>query len=406
MKQDNNSKKLHIAMYIGSLQKGGAERVMVNLASYFFEQGHKVTLVTTYLAPEEYQVDHAAWRVVPAGADRAELACDPDENPVWIDPCGGEANGIQRVFSALLKSEQKGRLKNLKLRSDKLRKIWRKLKPDVVLSFIGKNNIMALSTATREDIKVVVSVRADPYMEYDSRSLRAGMLATFGKASGIVVQTTDAKKFFPGYIRRKCTILPNSINPEFIRKRFFGDREKSLCMVGRLDENKNQAMVMEAFSEIIKAGDYKDYKLKLYGDGPDKLKLQRYAISLGISSNVEFLGNVEHVAEHIEKASIFILASSQEGMPNALIEAMSLGIACIATDCPCGGPRELIIDGENGLLVPIKDKTAMKAAILKLLKNKELCEKIGKNAMYVQEKYSPDVVNKAWESYLKEITKR
>ncbi len=402
MKHDDNTRKMHIAMYIGSLQKGGAERVMVNLAEYFYSQGHKVTLVTTYLAKEEYQVEHAAWKVVPAGADGGTLACDTEENPVWVNLNGGEKGGIRRVFSALLKEEQKSRVANLGLRKEKLRKIWRELKPDIVLSFIGKNNIMALSTATREDIKVVVSVRADPYMEYDSRTLRAGMLATFGKAAGIVVQTTDARNFFPAYIRRKCTILPNSVNPSFIRKRYCGERENSIVMVGRLDENKNQAMVMEAFSEIVKEG-YSDYKLKLYGDGPDRLKLQRLAVSLGIGSNIEFAGNVSHVAEHIEKASMFVLASSQEGMPNSLIEAMSLGLPCISTDCPCGGPKDLITDGVNGLLVPVKDKDAMKMAILRLIKNKELADKLSQNAIYVQDKFSPDVVNKMWEEYFESI---
>ncbi|WP_196805044.1 glycosyltransferase [Butyrivibrio sp. VCB2006] len=389
-------------MYIGSLQKGGAERVMVNLAEYFWSQGYKVTFVTTYLAHEEYQVEHACWKVVPAGADGATLACDTEENPVWVNLEGDEKGGIRRVFSALLKEEQKSRAANLKLRKEKLRKIWKELKPDIVLSFIGKNNIMALSTATREDIKVVVSVRADPYMEYDTKALKTGMLMTFGKAAGVVVQTTQAEKFFPAYIRRKCTILPNSINPSFIRKRYVGEREKSIVMVGRLDENKNQAMVMEAFSEIVREG-FSDYKLKLYGDGPDRLKLQRLAVSLGIGSNVEFAGNVEHVAEHIEKAAMFVLASSQEGMPNALIEAMSLGLPCISTDCPCGGPRDLIEDGKTGLLVPVADKDAMKMAILRLIKNKEMADKIGQNATYVQGEYSPEEVNRKWKEYFEEI---
>ena len=181
MSTNTRDNKPHIAMYIGSLQKGGAERVMTNLAVYFFEQGYKVTLVTTYLAKEEYEVKHAAWKRVPAGADNAVLVSDTDENPVWVDLNGGEKDGIQRVFSALLKDEQEGRIKNFSKRKEKLRKIWRQLQPDLVLSFIGKNNIMALSTATREDIKVVVSVRADPRMEYDSRQLQASMLATFGK---------------------------------------------------------------------------------------------------------------------------------------------------------------------------------------------------------------------------------
>ncbi|MDC7292975.1 glycosyltransferase [Butyrivibrio sp. DSM 10294] len=396
--------KPHIAMYIGSLQKGGAERVMVNLADYFFEQGYKVSLVTTYLAPEEYEVKHAAWKVVPAGHDGAVLVADTEEGPAWVDPEGNEPGGIRRYFSALLRSEQEGRVKNLKKRSDKLTAIWKELKPDLVLSFIGKNNIMALSTATREDIKVVVSVRADPHMEYDTMTLKSGMLATFGKAAGVVVQTEDAKKFFPPHIRKKCTILPNAINPAFLRKRYVGDREGSIVMVGRLDENKNHAMVMEVFAEVVKEG-YKNLVFKIYGDGPDRLKLQRKAIALGIDKNVVFVGMVSNVAEHIEKADLFVLASRQEGSPNALIEAMALGLPCISTDCPCGGPRDLIKDGENGILIPVDDKAALKAAMLRILGDKDFAEKIGINATKVQEKYSPEASYRKWEEYFQGILK-
>ena len=393
---------MHIAMYIGSLQKGGAERVMVNLADYFFEQGHKVTLVTTYLAPVEYDVRHAAWKVVPAGADGAELVCDPDENPAWVDLAGGEKDGIQRVFSALLKSEQSGRIQNLKKRKDKLTAIWKQIKPDIVLSFIGKNNIMALSTATREDIKVVVSVRADPEMEYYNFSLKSGVLATFGKAAGIIVQTTSARDWFPKHLRDKCIILPNAINPAFLRKTYQGEREKSIVMVGRLDANKNQAGVMEAFAELVKEG-FSGYELKLYGDGPDMIKLRHLAISLGIEKKVIFAGMVTNVAEHIEKASLFVLASKQEGMPNALIEAMALGLPCISTDCPCGGPRDLITDGVNGLLVPVDDKEALKEAMKKILSDKEYADRLGKIASKVQAKYEPKASNEKWEQYFEQI---
>lgn len=390
-------------MYIGSLQKGGAERVMANLADYFFEQGYKVTLVTTYLAANEYEVKHAAWKSVPAGAPGAELVADLDENPVWVDPNGGEKGGIQRIFSALLKDEQeKSRIKNFRKRSEKLVKIWKDLRPDMILSFMGKNNIMALSTATKEEIKVVVSVRADPSMEYSSTSMKAAMLTNFGKAAGVVVQSNGAKAKFPAYIRKKCIILPNAIDPSFIRPRYIGEREKKIVMVARLNENKNQAMVMEAFKEATK-DKYQDYKLVLYGDGPDRAKQQRLAASLGIDSRVEFAGNVKHVAEHIEKAYIFILASNHEGMPNSLIEAMSLGLACISTDCPCGGPKDLINDGENGLLVPVGDKDAMAQAIRKLLEDKELADRIGTEAAKIQEKCSPEVTNEMWKKYFDKI---
>ncbi len=390
-------------MYIGSLQKGGAERVMCNLADYFYEQEYKVTLVTTYLAPVEYEVKHAAWKRVPAGAEGAELVADPDENPAWVDPKGGDPDGIQRVFSALLKNEQRGRAENIKLRYRKLRDIWKSLNPDFILSFIGKNNIMALSTATKDGYKVVVSVRADPDMEYNTFALKSSMLATFGKAAGVIVQSNGAKDKFPGYIRKKCTILPNSVDPSFIRKRGIGGtREKKIVMVARLHENKNQALVMEAFKDATKDR-FQDYRLVFYGDGPDRIKLQHHAITLGIADRVEFMGNVQHVAEHIEKARIFVLASDHEGMPNSLIEAMCLGIACISTDCPCGGPRDLIVDGVNGLLVPVQDKKALTQAMVKLLENDVLANNLGEAATKLQRRFAPDVSNAMWRDYFERI---
>lgn len=389
-------------MYIGSLQKGGAERVMANLADYFFEQGYRVTLVTTYLASNEYEVKHAAWKSVPAGAPCAIQVADLDENPVWVDPDGGEKGGIRRVFSALLKEEQEGRIKNLKKRHEKLQRIWRGLHPDLILSFMGKNNVMALSTATKEGIKVVVSVRSDPAKEYAAPALKAAMLANFGKAAGIVVQSNGAKARFPRYIQKKCIILPNAIDPSFIRPRYIGEREKKIVMVARLNENKNQAMVMEAFKEATK-DKFQDYKLVFYGDGPARATLRRLAESLGVEKRVEFKGNVTHVAEHIEKAYMFILASNYEGMPNSLIEAMSLGLACISTDCPCGGPRDLLRDGVNGLLVKVGDKNAMAAAMTRLLEDKEFADRIGTEAAKIQQKCSPEVTNTKWKKFFDKI---
>ena len=192
------------------------------------------------------------------------------------------------------------------------------------------------------------------------------------------------------------------MDPSFIRNRYMGEREKRIVMVARLHENKNQALVMEAFREATRER-FGDYRLSLYGDGPDRIKLQHLAASLGIDSRVEFKGNVKHVAEHIEKARIFVLASGHEGMPNSLIEAMSLGLACISTDCPCGGPRDLIEDGVNGLLIPVGDVGALRDAMVRLMESEELCDKLGTEAVKVRERFAPEVANARWKEYLEEI---
>ena len=109
------------------------------------------------------------------------------------------------------------------------------------------------------------------------------------------------------------------------------------------------------------------------------------------------------VAGDIEKAALFVLTSNTEGMPNTLLEAMALGLTVISTDCPCGGPRELITQGENGLLVPVGDIKALAEAMGKVLSNPAEAEKMGRNAWKLQEKLKPEVTNQSWKNYFEEV---
>lgn len=90
-------------------------------------------------------------------------------------------------------------------------------------------------------------------------------------------------------------------------------------------------------------------------------------------------------------------------MPNSIMEAMALGIPVIATDCPCGGPAELIQDGENGLLVPVGDAFALADAFRRILQDAEFERKLGESAREIVERLAPDKVNKRWESYLNQL---
>ena len=190
--------KGHIAFYIGSFQRGGAERVMANLAEYFYTQDYRVTLVTTYLAEEEYPFAHAAWKRIPLserGAHpQAEEVMLLDESPAFIDPFGGAGrDGIRRVFSGLLPDEQtSNRAANIARRSAKLRRVFEKIRPDVIVSFLGKNNVMAILTTIGLGIPVLVSVRSDPAREYASSQLRFSMRSAYPRAAGVILQTQDA----------------------------------------------------------------------------------------------------------------------------------------------------------------------------------------------------------------------
>ncbi|MCR4990338.1 MAG: glycosyltransferase [Lachnospiraceae bacterium] len=411
--------KKHIAFYIGSLNKGGAERVMCNLAEFFFNEGYKVTLVTTYLADDEYDVQDGKWTVIKKGADApCELprgykeltVLNPDDElkKVYLGP--SEKESINRVFTALMPDERGGRIVNLQRRIRKLRNTWIDIKPDIIISFLGKNNVMALRSSKGLGIPVVVSVRSNPAREYADRLLNMSMKSLFQKAAGIAVQTNGAADFFKGALKDKCKVLPNSLHPGFMDRAIvpFDEREKEIISVGRLDENKNQILLIRAFADVVKI--HPEYKLRLFGDGPSKGDFEKEAKNLGLNdSNVIFEGNVSDVASKISRASIFVLPSKQEGMPNALLEAMSLGIACISTDCPCGGPADIINDGQNGLLIPMGNDDDMKdslvKALLRLIEDKALPSSISNKALDIRKTYAPERINGLWKDYVDQILK-
>lgn len=413
--RNEEKRQLHICLYIGSLQRGGAERVMSNLAEHLYENGWSVTLVTTYFRPPEYVLRHGLW-----DAQTGECYESGTETVSW----GRERSvrtapaGIRRIYSDPSGEElARGHLRGFLARYRKLRGIWKEEKPDLILSFIGYNNIFALMTGLGLHIPVAVSVRSNPSREYAQAKLRLSAFVLFRRAAGVILQTKEAAAFFPKAVRQRAVILPNAINPDFVRPRYEGERRKEIVSVGRLDANKNQAMLLRAFAsarqqearqqearqqETSRPG-IREYTVHFYGDGPLRGELERLAGELGIAEAVIFHGTTENIRRCIERSRIFVLTSRQEGMPNALLEAMSAGLACISTDCPCGGPRELISDGGNGFLVPVDDAEALAERLLQLAEDESLIDRMGHEASRVQDTYNLDAVNGRWESYLRSL---
>ncbi len=362
MKRKGTEKK--IAFYIGSLRKGGAERVFVNLADFFQREGYRVIMVTQYRREDEY--------VLPDGIKRI------------LSDIEGEKVSSSRVL-------------NFFRRLNKLHAIWKAEKPDIVLSCIGKNNFMAVATAMGTGMKPVVSVVGEAKEEYPTKAMRMLANLLFSRAAGIVLQTERSRAFFCRKVGGRAVILPNSLNPDFIRPRYEGEREKKIVSVGRMDANKNHEMQLRAFAAL--KGRYPGYKLVIYGDGELRPDLEALAAFLGVSDRVVLPGVVQDVAKRIERASLFLLTSYSEGVSNALIEALALGLPVIATDVPSGGTEELMTDGVNGLVIPAGDQRALEAAMDRLLGDAPLAERLGREASKIQEKLAPERVNRLWKEY-------
>ena len=175
-------------------------------------------------------------------------------------------------------------------------------------------------------------------------------------------------------------------------------RENEIVTVGRLENAKNQKMLIQAFSVITK--NFPELVLKIYGEGTLQQELQEEINHLGLADKAFLMGKTSKVAEAIAKARIFVLPSNVEGMPNALIEAMCLGLPVVSTDCPCGGPRALIQEGKNGILVPVGNVHSLVQALMKILKDRDLEERLGNEAHKILDIYSPDKVYESWKTFI------
>lgn len=222
------------------------------------------------------------------------------------------------------------------------------------------------------------------------------------KADGFVFQTEDARAWYGDSVKDiKTAVIPNAINPVFIRPKYAGEKRKVIAGAGRLNDQKNFSLLIGAFAQI--APEFPDYNLVIYGEGEKRRELEKLVEELGLRERVSLPGNIQNIADEMEQNSLFVLSSDYEGMPNALMEAMALGLPCISTDCPCGGPRFLIQNGENGILVPVGNEEKMTEAMRRVLEDKMLKEKLAKNAVQIQERLTSDKIYGEWEKMILSI---
>ena len=356
---------MKISMFIGSLTGGGAERVLCNLANYLTGQGHDITIITNVEAHDFYELDSRIGKYV-----------------------------------LLRESERKNAIFNFLHCMKRLKNYVKQNATDDYVVFLPLTTVMLLYLRRRIKGKIIVSERGDP--EQNSRLIKLLLKKWIRRSDGVVFQTDVAKNWYEPYLKKsENTVIPNAINPLFIRPKYNGSREKTVVGVGRLTSQKNFHLLISSFARI--ANQFSEYKLVIYGKGNLLDSLKNLASELGIASRVEFPGYVPDMPERLEKASMFVLSSDYEGMPNALMEAMALGLPVVSTDCGGGGARFLLRDGENGLLVPKNDNKALADAMRRILSNKEFAEMLGTQARVLQEDFAPQRIYSEWECFIKKI---
>ncbi|MBK9711898.1 MAG: glycosyltransferase family 4 protein [Kouleothrix sp.] len=366
---------MRITLVIYSLGAGGAERVMSVMANYWAEHGQSVTLLTLDSASEPPFFDlHPAVVRRPLGITGASP-----------NPIAALAGNLRRLAH--------------------LRRAVAASRPDVVISFMDHTNILTLLAVAGMRLPAIVAVHNDPHQS------RLGMPwawlreQLYPHASAVVTLSETALGYFSARVRRRGLVIPNPVvlpAGMALGRAGAGERaERRLIAMGRLVHLKGFDLLLRAFAQA--APRYPDWSLDIWGDGPLRGELEALRDQLGLVDRVRLPGTTRRPSEPMQQADLFVLSSRHEGFPIALCEAMACGLPVVAFDCP-SGPREIVRDGVDGVLVPPEDIDALSTALCGLMGDLEARRRIGQRAPEVLERFGIDRVMAIWEQLFQELS--
>lgn len=279
------------------------------------------------------------------------------------------------------------------------RKFIKNENPDLILSFLTPFNMLVQISTIGLRNKVVVCERNDPHYVPGGKIMEWMRDLTYKWALGILTQTDYSKNCYKGQLREKTTVI---YNPVLMKKELVGSglqtpKLNRIISVGRLHPQKNQKMLIDAFSMFVNK--HQDYELVIYGEGPLKNDLEQYIKSLGLIGKIKFPGHSNNVWDDIKSSKVFVLSSIAEGMSNALIEAMCLGVPVISTKV--AGAVDLIIDSDNGFLINQNDALKMSQRMCEIVENDTLAEALGKHGSYLYNRLNEKIISSQWIEYIK-----
>jgi len=357
---------MKVVFYISSLSRGGAERVVTTLARQMKNQ-FDVTVITDTVSGNEYDA---------VDFERINMGY-----VVYPDIL---RRVVHKVFYLI-------RLK---------RKI-KKINPDVVISFSIDSALRMKKAMGKTSIKQILSVRSNPSVDYKCKEEIEKVVVQIKDFDGFVFQTEQQRDFFGKEIAEKSVIILNPMAEEFLNEIASGEKRREVATFGRLTKSKDHVTLLHAYD--LAAEKLPDYIFSIYGEGELREEMEKIHRTLTYSERIVLQGECSNVKERMRQTEVFVLSSANEGLPNALMEAMAMSLPVISTACPCGGPETVIEQGINGLLVPVGDKKAIADAIVDLCTNREKARKLGEEATKLKLRCNPQIIAEQWKNYIQKI---
>lgn len=358
---------MKLVFVITSMVGGGAQRVLSILANYWAEKNWNVTIITLDSKENISYFLNSRIHLIHTGISTSSA-------------------------SALLKIDNIKKIKQF-------RENILSISPDIVISFIEQANVFTLAFMLFTKIKIIVSERVD--ISQFSMGIFWSLLRSkfYLNAAAIVLQSKRISLSFELKFQDLIKIIPNPVlKPKLDIIQNHNNKVQKIYTAGRLTFQKGYDLLFQAFALIKRS----DIQLVILGDGPEKENLVNLAKELKIESRIIWKGWVSEPLKEMAKGDLFVLPSRFEGFPNALCEAMSIGLPSISFDCP-SGPAEIIRNEENGILVPPENIEELVKAMQRLIGDSSLRRTLGENAKKITEELSIEKIAGLWEKVIQEV---
>lgn len=271
----------------------------------------------------------------------------------------------------------------------------------LIIAFMVNVYIFTLVALFFRKVKIIVSERNDPTAHM--LPIRVARKLLIWRAQELVVQTQDIANYFPHLMKKKIDIIYNPISDDYVWKSgLTAEKDKVIVNIGRLSPQKNHKMLINAFSVVSKK--YPEYQLHIYGEGEIQAETESYIALKGLQGKVILKGKCNTLGNVLPKAEIFALSSDYEGMSNALIEAMYVGVPVVTT--AVSGTKELIDNGKNGYIVPVGDEKAFTEALMTLVENKNIRNQFAQKEIQIITKVQPLCIMNKWQEIINKVWKQ